>query len=66
MNIKINNTMAEVPQGTTVADIAAGQKLPEAGVAIAVNNEMVTRACWADRKLAEGDDIVILKAFCGG
>lgn len=66
MNIKINNTMAEVPQGTTVADIAAGQKLPEAGVAIAVNNEMVTRACWVGRKLAEGDDIVILKAFCGG
>ena len=37
-----------------------------AGVAVAVNNAMVPRTEWATRTLAEGDDIVILKAFCGG
>ena len=42
------------------------QKLPEKGVAVAISNEMVPRTEWAQRALKEGDDIVILKAFCGG
>ena len=41
-------------------------QLPDKGVAVAVNNAMVPRAEWAARTVQEGDDIVILKAFCGG
>lgn len=65
MKIKINNKETET-LATTLAELAASQHLPERGVAMAVNNEMVTRADWADRLIREGDDIVILKAFCGG
>lgn len=50
----------------TVAELAAEQKLPEKGVAIAISNNMVPRTEWNNRLLNEGDDIVILKAFCGG
>ena len=50
----------------TVAELAAKQKLPEKGVAIAISNNMVPRTEWNNRLLNEGDDIVILKAFCGG
>lgn len=49
-----------------MAELAAEQQLPDNGVALAVNNDMVTRTEWSTRKLSEGDDIVILKAFCGG
>ncbi len=65
MRVKINNTPTDT-QATTVAELATEQQLPDKGVALAVNNDMVTRAEWSTRKLAEGDDIVILKAFCGG
>ena len=50
----------------TVADLAQEQKLPEKGVALAISNEMVPRTEWSNRELKEGDDIIILKAFCGG
>ena len=50
----------------TVAELAAEQNLPEKGVAIAISNNMVPRTEWSNRILNEGDDIVILKAFCGG
>lgn len=66
MKIKINNEETVVAEGATVADIAREQQLPDKGVAVAVNNEMVARADWGARSLKEGDDIVILKAFCGG
>lgn len=65
MKITINNTPTDTA-ARTLADIAAEQQLPEKGVAMAVNNEMVPRDKWQERALAEGDDIVILKAFCGG
>ena len=66
MNIKINNEPSTVAEGTTLAGLAAAHSLPDKGVAVAVNNAMVPREEWATRTLAEGDDIVILKAFCGG
>lgn len=65
MKVKINNTEVEI-QDATVAALAVSQQLPEKGVAVAVNNEMVPRTEWASRAIHEGDDIVILKAFCGG
>ena len=65
MKIKINNKEVETT-AKTVAELAAEQKLPEKGVAIAISNNMVPRTEWNKRLLNEGDDIVILKAFCGG
>lgn len=65
MKIKINNKEVET-QALTVADLAKEQNLPEKGVAVAISNEMVPRTEWENLKLKEGDDIVILKAFCGG
>ncbi|MCI7399406.1 MAG: sulfur carrier protein ThiS [Prevotella sp.] len=65
MKVRINNNEVET-QATTVAELAQEQKLPEKGVAVAISNEMVPRTEWAQRALKEGDDIVILKAFCGG
>ena len=63
MKVRINNNEVET-QATTVAELAQEQKLPEKGVAVAISNEMVPRTEWAQRALKEGDDIVILKAFC--
>ena len=65
MKVRINNNEVET-QATTVAELAQEQKLPEKGVAVAISNEMVPRTERAQRALKEGDDIVILKAFCGG
>ena len=65
MKIKINNKEVETA-AKTVAELAAEQKLPEKGVAIANSNNMVPRTKWNNRLLNEGDDIVILKSFCGG
>ena len=66
MNVKINNTPFQLPEGTTASQVAEERNLPDRGVALAVNNQMVPRAEWNNTVLAEGDDIVILKAFCGG
>lgn len=52
--------------GTTIAMIALAEGLPDKGVAIAVNGEIVQRSAWNEHVINNGDDIIILKAFCGG
>lgn len=66
MKITINNKQTEFPEGTTLRSVADSCQLPEKGVAVAVNNEMIVRDEWESHVVKDGDDIVILKAFCGG
>lgn len=65
MKIKINNKETEV-NATILSELAAELSLPEKGVAVAVNNRMVTRADWNQTEVKEGDNIVVIKAVCGG
>ncbi len=66
MTVKINNESVELESGITLAQLAVSRKLPDKGIAVAVNNNMVIRTEWEKAVLKDGDDIVILKAFCGG
>ncbi|MCI7118468.1 sulfur carrier protein ThiS [Prevotella sp.] len=65
MNIKINNKETEV-KATSLQELATEISLPEKGVAVAVNNRMVTRADWNHTAINDGDNIVVIKAVCGG
>ena len=65
MKVTINNTEKDV-QAQTLADLAVEMSLPEKGVAVAVNNRMAPRTDWASANIKEGDNIVIIKAVCGG
>ncbi|MEG1546970.1 MAG: sulfur carrier protein ThiS, partial [Bacteroides sp.] len=40
--------------------------LPDKGIAIAVNNQMIPRTNWDDYLLTENVQVVIIKAACGG
>ena len=66
MKIRINNGETDIVSGTTIAMIAQMESLPDKGVAIAVNGEIVQRSAWNEHVINNGDDIIILKAFCGG
>ena len=66
MKILVNNKETELTQGNTVADLALQLDLPKQGVAIAVQNRMVPRSEWNEKVLQEGDNLVIIKAACGG
>lgn len=66
MMITVNDEPFEIPSGSSLSDLALLKQLPDKGVAVAVNNNMVTRAEWQNRILAPGDDVVIIRAVCGG
>lgn len=65
MNININNKKTSVTS-TNLQELAQEMNLPEKGVAIAISNQMIPRTEWANTPIAEGADVVIIKAACGG
>lgn len=65
MKVTINNKETET-QAKTIRELAQELDLPATGVAVAISNEMVPRDEWENTTIAEGADIVIVKAFCGG
>ena len=65
MKVNINNKETET-QALNVKQLAEELNLPAKGVAIAISYSMVPRNDWEQTPIAEGADIVIIKAFCGG
>lgn len=66
MKVLVNNKEQEVTSDTSVSMLVQSLQLPEKGIAIAVNNRMVSRTEWDGFVLKENDNIVIIKAACGG
>lgn len=65
MKIRINNKETDV-QAESLLDLAKELSLPERGVAVAVNNRMIPHTDWQQTALKDDDNIVIIKAVCGG
>lgn len=65
MELIINNKLTETAT-SNLASLAQEMNLPERGVAIAIGNKMVPRSEWEKTSLAEGMNIVIIKAAFGG
>lgn len=66
MKIYLNKTEVELPQGTTVAELIKIKGLDGPGIAVAVDNKVVRRDQRETTPLAEGANVVVITAVCGG
>lgn len=65
MRVSVNNKEIETA-AHSVAQLLEEQQLPSQGIAVAVENRLVPRGQWEEYALAEGMQIVVIKAACGG
>lgn len=66
MRIWVNGQPREVAPGATVADVLTALGAPQAGVAVAVDGELVRRAAWESSRLAPRARVEVLTAVQGG
>lgn len=67
MNVIINKTDYELPEGSTINDaLQTLPNIPNKGVAVALNNDVVASSLWTTTTLHNGDKLTIIKAFYGG
>jgi len=65
MKIIINSKETETAS-QNLSELATELSLPAKGVAVAINNQLITRAEWPSTPLKENDNVVVVKAACGG
>jgi len=66
MTIKLNDKTYEIPEGTTLAAFIESQGIRTEGVAIAIAYQVIPKARWAETKLTEGMDLMLIRAVSGG
>ena len=65
MKIRVNNK--EIETGASyLLQLSQQLELPQTGIAVAINNRMVPRAEWEHFAIHEEDELIIIKAVCGG
>jgi sulfur carrier protein len=66
MKVQVNNKEVEMIPDSTLTQLTAQLELTVQGIAIAVNNKMIPRTEWERFTLHENDNLIIIKAACGG
>ncbi|HEY5719454.1 MAG TPA: sulfur carrier protein ThiS [Gammaproteobacteria bacterium] len=66
MQIELNGTPREVPDGLDVAGLIAWLGLEGRRLAVEVNREIVPRGAHAGHRLAAGDRVEVVHAIGGG
>lgn len=66
MTIMLNGTPTATPAGSTLADLLAALQLPERGIALAVDGEVVHRHAWPTTPLTEQSRVEVVTAMQGG
>ncbi|TDD90718.1 sulfur carrier protein ThiS [Actinomadura darangshiensis] len=66
MKVIVNGEPRELPEGASVADAVAAVTAAAAGLAAALNDEVVRRSAWEATLLNEADRLEVLTAVQGG
>lgn len=67
MNLRVNDKPHAVADRATLHDLLTELgHTAKRGVAVAVNDIVVTRSSWAAHKLAAGDRVLVIQATQGG
>ena len=66
MTIKINNQPKEISENSSVANLLQQLDQPENGIAVAINQQIITKTDWTTKVINNGDNILIIQATQGG
>lgn len=65
--VYLNDQPLALPGPATLMSVIAGLGLADRrGIAAAINGEVVPRAAWPSRMLAEQDRVIVIRATQGG
>jgi sulfur carrier protein len=67
MEIKLNNVLKELPENCSVQQLV-DLTMPQSqnGIAVAVNQQVISKNNWQEFLLNTNDDVLIIKATQGG
>lgn len=66
MIVEINNESHHLPSNMTIAEMFEHIKRDTAGIALAINDEVVSKSEWLTKKLNNNDKVLLIRATQGG
>ncbi|MEL0649801.1 sulfur carrier protein ThiS [Algibacter sp. TI.3.09] len=66
INIKVNNQNHKFKVNSTLDQVLEMLNLSPQGIALAVNQDIITKLLWSTHTLTEGDSVLIITATQGG
>ena len=66
VRVGLNGQSRDLPDGSTVAQAVTELTAAAAGIAVAVNGDVVPRGSWAVTRLRDGDQVEVVTAVQGG
>ena len=66
IHIKVNNTTHLFKPNTTLDEIIKGLDISVNGIAVAVNENIITKTEWHSKTLNESDEVLVIRATQGG
>jgi len=64
--VRLNGEPRELPDGTTLDAAVTALTAATAGIAAAVNGDVVPRGSWTGTQLRDGDQVEVVTAVQGG
>ncbi len=66
ITVKVNEVAHQVASNTSLEHILQQLNIDVSGIAVAINQNIITRQEWQNTSLKTNDDILIIKATQGG
>ena len=66
MNITVNNQPYRNEGTLSLSQLLADLAIEDNGIAVAVNEDIVSRSLWDGQNLCDGDRVIVIKATAGG
>jgi len=66
LSIKLNGDTVEMEEEASALSALQKLNIDQNGIAVAVNNQIITKTNWAQTALKNNDEILIIKATQGG
>ncbi|MGO2101440.1 MAG: sulfur carrier protein ThiS [Psychroflexus halocasei] len=66
ITIQVNEKPLEIDTDFNILQLLTLLKSPQDGIAVAVNNTIISKNSWASKTLSDHDSILIIQATQGG
>lgn len=66
INIKVNNTIHQLEYNCSLETLLSGLNIEISGIAVAVNQHIISKSDWKNTALNNNDEVLIIKATQGG
>ena len=66
ITVRVNNKEHQLPENSSVQSALDQLNIKQHGIAIAINDSIITKSSWSDTTLKANDNILVITATQGG